>query len=100
MKTITKCLAGSLLAFSINVAAEAPAKEAMCQACHGLGGAKPLMDVYPKLAGQNKGYLIAVLKSYRSGERKGGQSAVMVAQAKMLNDQDIEALAAYYSSQK
>ena len=99
MKKIIVPLLCSFAALSIN-AAEKPAKEAVCQACHGPGGAKPLMDVYPKLSGQNKSYLVTILKSYRSGERKGGQSAVMTAQAKALSDEDIEALAAYYASQK
>ncbi|WMS86763.1 c-type cytochrome [Pleionea litopenaei] len=80
-------------------AAEAPAKEAVCKACHGEGGKKPLMGAYPKLAGQNKEYLVSSLKAYRDGQRQGGQSAVMTGQAKMLSDDDINALAEYYSKQ-
>lgn len=57
------------------------------------------MPSYPKLNGQNKEYLVQVLKSYRSGERKGGMSAIMVAQSSALSDADIEALAEYYASQ-
>lgn len=83
-----------------NVATAAPpAKEMVCRACHGAGGAAPIMPTYPKLNGQNKAYLIQVLKSYRSGERKGGMSAVMVAQSSGLSDTDIEQLAEYYASQ-
>ncbi|TQV73161.1 c-type cytochrome [Aliikangiella marina] len=100
MKQFFYGLAGVILLVASSAFAAPPAKEAVCRACHGDGGAKPIMDVYPKLNGQNKGYLVAILKSYRSGERKGGQSAVMNAQAKMLSDDDIEALATYYSSQK
>jgi len=100
MKHLVKGLVAASLLVATSVSAQAPAKEAVCKACHGEGGGKPIMDIYPKLNGQNKAYLVAVLKSYRSGERKGGQSAVMNAQAKMLSDDDIEALSAYYSSQK
>lgn len=100
MKQFTKGLLALGLMASTSIFAQAPAKEAVCKACHGEGGGKPIMEIYPKLNGQNKAYLVSILKSYRSGERKGGQSAVMTAQAKMLSDDDIEALATYYSSQK
>ena len=40
------------------------------------------------------------LKAYRDAQRSGGLAAVMIAQAAQLSDADIEALAAYYSSQK
>lgn len=77
-----------------------PAKEASCLVCHGAGGAAPIAPNYPKLNGQNKAYLVSSLKAYRDAQRSGGLAAVMVAQAAQLSDADIEALAAYYSSQK
>lgn len=90
----------TLLTAAFTAIADAPpAKEMVCRACHGAAGAKPIMPTYPKLNGQNKAYLVQVLKSYRSGERKGGMSAVMVAQSSALSDSDIEALADYYASQ-
>ena len=79
---------------------DAPAKVAMCSACHGVGGAAPIAPNYPKLNGQNKAYLVASLKAYRDGERKGGLAAAMAAQASQLSDADIEALSAYYAAQK
>ena len=33
-----------------------------CVACHGAGGAAPIAPTYPKLAGQNKAYLINQIK--------------------------------------
>ena len=57
------------------------------------------MPAYPKLAGQNKAYLVSAIKAYRDGERKTGMAAVMAASAMGLTDADIEALADYYSSQ-
>jgi len=85
---------------SVSMASEKPAKVAQCDACHGANGAAPIMDAYPKLNGQNKGYLISALKDYRSGKRTGALSAVMAGQSASLTDEEIEALAAYYSSQK
>ncbi|MEE4246333.1 MAG: c-type cytochrome [Kangiellaceae bacterium] len=100
MKNLAKSfLLVSALSFSA-VTFSAPAKEAACRACHGENGAKPLLDNYPKLAGQNKGYLVEVLKAYRSGERKGGQSMIMTAQASALSDADIEELATFYAAAK
>lgn len=92
--------AAALLAASLSPAiADVPAKEMICRACHGAGGAAPIMDTYPKLNGQNKAYMVQVLKAYRAGERKGGMSAVMVAQSSGLSDAEIEALSAYYAAQ-
>ena len=79
---------------------EPPAKEMTCRACHGAGGAAPLAPNYPKLNGQNKGYLVDSLKAYKAGQRQGGLAAVMAGQAAQLSDADIDALAAYYASQK
>jgi cytochrome c553 len=79
---------------------EPPAKEVTCRACHGKDGAAPIVPNYPKLNGQNKAYIVSALKAYRNGQRKGGLAGVMAAQATQLSDADIEALAAYYASQK
>lgn len=98
MKIITALLL--CLFTSVGIASEKPAKAAQCEACHGANGSAPIMDAYPKLNGQNKGYLISALKDYRGGKRTGALSAVMTAQSTPLSDEDIEALAAYYSSQK
>ncbi|WP_016957001.1 c-type cytochrome [Catenovulum sp. SX2] len=75
------------------------AKAAMCAACHGAEG-KAMIPTYPNLAGQNAPYLESSLRAYKSGERKGGQAAIMAGMAAALNDQDIANLAAYYASLK
>lgn len=51
----------------------------------------------PHLAGQPAMYLAAQLKAYRSGARR---HEVMSVIAKPLSDDEIESLAAWYSSQK
>lgn len=97
-----KKLLSATLLFALSntgMAADAPAKEALCQACHGAKGAAPIMNSYPKLNGQNKDYLISSLKDYRDGKRTGALSAVMAGQAASLSDAEIEALAAYYAAQ-
>lgn len=72
-------------------------KSKVCQACHGEDGNLAVDDQTPILAGQYADYLIHALKDYRSGERV---NAVMNGFAGDLSDQDIEDLAAWYSSQK
>lgn len=80
--------------------AKAPAKEAMCQTCHGKNGAKPILPNYPKLNGQNKVYLVESLKAYKNGQRTGGLTAVMAAQAAMLTETEMNELAEFYANQK
>nr|WP_293248598.1 cytochrome c [Panacagrimonas sp.] len=73
-----------------------PEKAALCAACHGEGGAKPIMPEYPVIAGQYANYLAHSLHEYKDGKRK---NPVMSAQAAGLTDAEIKALAAYYEAQ-
>lgn len=88
-----------LLATPFSMAADKPAKEALCRACHGPGGGKPIMALYPKLNGQNEAYLVEAMKAYREGRRQGTNAMQMAVQSKTLSDADIEALAKYYAAQ-
>lgn len=71
-------------------------KAATCEACHGKNG-HSLDPNYPNLAGQHKSYLIKALSDYRAGRRV---NAIMGSFASQLSNQDIEDLAAWYSSQR
>ena len=99
MINLLRLVLALLIIVSIYSEASVPAKEAACRACHGQGGAEPIVPSYPKLNGQNKAYLISSLKAYRAGLRKAGLAAAMAAQANQLSDADIEALATFYASQ-
>ena len=68
-----------------------------CLGCHGLSSYTNVYPTYrvPKLGGQHAEYISAALKGYRSGERS---HPTMRAQTARLNDQDIEDIAAYFSS--
>ncbi len=83
-------------ALPLAAVAQAPEKAAACAACHGEGGAKPIMPEYPVLAGQYANYLEHVLREYRSGVRK---NAIMAAQSAALSDQDIKDLSRYFAAQ-
>lgn len=67
---------------------------ARCTPCHGADGLSKLPNA-PNLAGQPEMYLVEALEAYRSGERRNGQMSVV---AGPLSDEDIAALAAWFSS--
>ena len=75
-------------------AAAGKGKSATCSACHGPNGVSP-NDIWPNLAGQKEGYLVAQMKAFRDGQRTNPMMAPMAAP---LSDTDIDNLAAYYSS--
>jgi cytochrome c553 len=66
-----------------------------CSLCHGAKG-EASNSIYPRLAGQNVVYLKKQLRNFRDGARK---SDTMNQMAKELKDNEIEALAAYFSAQ-
>jgi cytochrome c553 len=70
--------------------------QAVCAACHGIDGTHTADGQYPRLAGQYEDYLVQALHEYKDGERK---NAIMVGMAAPLTDQDIDNVAAYFSSQ-
>jgi cytochrome c553 len=74
-------------------AAAGKSKSATCAACHGANGISP-NDIWPNLAGQKEGYLVAQMKAFRDGQRANPMMAPMAAP---LSDADIADLAAYYA---
>lgn len=65
-----------------------------CVVCHGPLGVSMAPDA-PHLAGQPERYVIEQLKAYRSGKR---HHEIMSTMAKILSDDDIADLAAWFSS--
>ena len=67
-----------------------------CHNCHGPAG----MGVasYPKVAGLDSAYIVDRLNRYRSGEKIGSNSGLMISMARKLSDSEIKILAAYLSS--
>ncbi len=72
------------------------AKAAVCAACHGADG-NSVNAQFPKLAGQNASYIIQELERFKSGYRK---NPIMSGMAAGLSTQDMQNLAAWFSSQK
>jgi cytochrome c553 len=98
-----KRLAIAALALALAGAAQAAGKaEAgkqkaaqVCAACHGPAGNKPTAPENPILAGQHYDYLVRALQDYKSGKRN---NAIMKGFAASLSKQDMEDLAAWFSS--
>jgi cytochrome c553 len=86
-------------AFAAGDVAAGKAKSAVCSACHGPNGISAV-PIYPNLKGQKEAYIVSSLKAYKSGQRKGGMSAIMAPQSMALSDTDMANLATYYASLK
>ncbi|MFY8274024.1 c-type cytochrome [Pseudoalteromonas sp. SSDWG2] len=99
---MTKVLmgAGAIAVSAMAMNAHAADGEALytaknCQTCHGAEGKTPIMGMYPKLAGQNKEYLVAQMKDIKSGARSNGMSAAMKAMVMNITDEEFAAIADY-----
>lgn len=67
-----------------------------CRACHGnkaQGAAS-----YPKLSDKEPQYIAEMLQRYRSGEKIGPNSILMIQHAKKLSDEDIANLSVYVAT--
>ncbi len=71
-------------------------KATVCAACHSADGTKPVAPDQPILAGQYEDYLAKALSDYKSGKRN---NPIMKGFAAQLSKQDIDDLAAWFSSQ-
>lgn len=69
-------------------------KATTCFACHGKDG-NSTDPQYPRLAGQWQSYLLQALKEYKNG---GRENPIMKGFAANLSEQDMQDLAAYFSS--
>ena len=71
--------------------------QTICSACHGLDGVAASGGnsvIIPNLTAQNKDYLIAKLKNYKSGKVNHPQMTLI---AQMLTDDEIEYVSEWYS---
>ena len=72
----------------------------VCSACHGMDGQAASggnSSLTPNITAQEKEYLLAKLKDYKSGKINHPQMSLI---AQMLSDKDIENVAEWYSNIK
>jgi len=100
MSRLVLVLVGAALAFNVQARGSADKGKQkaaqVCAACHGPDGNKPSAPDQPILAGQYYDYLVRALGDYKNGRRN---NAIMKGFAGQLSKQDIEDLAAWFSSQ-
>ena len=106
MKKFIAFAAGALLASGTGVALAQSQQDAktlatdVCSACHGPEG-RSISPVFPRLAGQQRGYIIVQLDAFRNKTRGDPNAqAYMWGMSSQLSDDTIKALATYYASQK
>ena len=76
-------------------ATDGKAKSVSCAACHGADG-NSANPTWPKLAGQGAPYIVKQLADFKAKKRN---DPLMSSQATALSSQDMDDLAAYFSSQ-
>jgi cytochrome c553 len=84
------------MAQDVNMEAAEKIFRKSCRACHGnkaQGAAS-----YPKLSDKEPDYIAEMLERYRSGEKIGPNSILMIQQAKKLSDEDITNLSVYVAT--
>jgi cytochrome c len=91
-------LGGSLAAMAAATDGVALYFKYTCYTCHGNDAKTPLLPMYPKLAGQNKEYIIAQMKDIKSGKRNNGNSATMKGIMYGVTEQEIETIAEWLAS--
>jgi len=101
MNKILLAVLAACLSFSVQAGGNAEAGKQraaqVCVACHGADGNKPSAPDQPVLAGQYPDYIVKALRDYKSGKRK---NPIMSGFASGLTLQDMEDLAAWFSTQK
>jgi cytochrome c553 len=73
-------------------------KSQVCVACHGADG-NSTTPIWPKIAGLSEGYLLIQLMEFKKGQQGDRYDPTMYGIVQNLSQQDLEGLAAYYSTQ-
>jgi sulfide dehydrogenase cytochrome subunit len=83
------------IAAALVASAEPPAGAASCSGCHPISAR--VTSPVPRLNGHDRAAIVRAMQEFRSGQRAG---TVMDRIAKGFTDDEIQAIAAWYASQK
>lgn len=72
-------------------------KERTCIACHGAEGRVPVMEEYPKIAGQNAPYMLLQMKEIKNGTRNNANAVAMKNVMHLINDEEMAVVAEWLS---
>ena len=80
----------------VDLEAAADIFQRSCRACH--GNQAQGASSYPKLSDKEPEYIAEMLRRYRTGERIGPNSILMIQHAKKLSDEDIANISVYVAT--
>ena len=83
------------IAAAVVASAEPPAGAASCSGCH--PASTRVTSPVPRLAGLDRAAMVKAMQDFRSGQRPG---TVMDRIAKGFTDEEIQAIAAWYATQR
>jgi len=96
MRTLVAAAIGlGSVAAAVVASAEPPAGAASCTGCH--PASFRVTSSVPRLAGLDRAAIVRAMQDFRSGQRAG---TVMDRIAKGFTDDEIQAIAAWYATQK
>ena len=95
MKWLAAAIGSASIAAAVVAAAEPPIGAASCSGCH--PASARVASPVPRLAGRDRAEIARAMQDFRSGARAG---TVMDRIAKGFTDEEIQAIAAWYATQR
>ena len=95
LKFVAAAIGFASIAAAGVVSAEPPAGAAACSGCH--PASTRVTSPVPRLAGLDRAAIVKAMQDFRSGQRT---ATVMDRIAKGFTDEEIQAIAAWYATQK
>jgi sulfide dehydrogenase cytochrome subunit len=95
VKGVAAAIGLASIAAAVTVAAEPPTGAVACSGCH--PASSRVTSPVPRLAGRDRAEIVKAMQDFRTGARAG---TVMDRIAKGFTDDEIQAIAAWYATQK
>ena len=95
VKSAAAAIGASLIVAAVVASAEPPAGAASCSGCH--PASTRVASPVPRLVGLDRATIVRAMQDFRSGQRA---ATVMDRLAKGFTDDEIQAIAAWYATQR
>ena len=95
LRFVAAAIGAASIAAAVVASAEPPAGAASCSGCH--PASARVTSPVPRLAGLDRTAIVRAMQDFRSGQRTG---TVMDRIAKGFTDEEIQAIAAWYATQR
>ena len=94
-RAVAAAIGGMAIAAAVVAFAEEPAGAASCSGCH--PASARVSSPVPRLSGLDRAAIVRAMQEFRSGQRTG---TVMDRIAKGFTDEEIQAIAAWFATQR